>query len=111
MIRRMRVRLTALMMAGVLFSIAAAVPLRAQESNIERAGVITGVTAGNVIFVPLKAISFTMGALSGALSFVFTGGDLEVTRQVWGDTLHGPYVITPAMARKAIGERPELSGQ
>jgi hypothetical protein len=36
------------------------------------------------------------------------GGDDEVTRQVWRDTLQGPYVITPELARKAIGERPEL---
>jgi hypothetical protein len=53
-------------------------------------------------------MSAAMGAITGALSFVLTGGDDEVTKQVWRDTLAGPYVITPEMAKKAIGERPEL---
>ena len=93
--------------AWCLWSSAPAAPLRA-EDNVEKAGVITGVTAGNVLFIPLKAISFSMGAISGALSFVLTGGDEEVTRQVWRDTLQGPYFITPQLAKKAIGERPEI---
>jgi hypothetical protein len=49
-----------------------------------------------------------MGALSGALSFVLTGGNEELTRQIWRDTSAGPYIITPELAKKAIGERPEL---
>jgi hypothetical protein len=81
--------------------------LRAEEP-IEKAGVTIGSTVGNLLFVPLKAISVSMGALTGALSLVLMGGDDEVTRQVWRDTLQGPYVITPELARKAIGERPEL---
>ena len=54
-------------------------------------------------------------ALSGlglyALSFVLTGGDAEVTRQMWRDTTEEPYLITPDLARKSIGERPELKKQ
>jgi hypothetical protein len=49
-----------------------------------------------------------MGALTSALSFVVMGGDGELSRQIQRDTLQGPYVITPELARKAIGERPEL---
>jgi hypothetical protein len=94
--------------AWCLWSSAAAGPLWA-EDNIEKAGVITGVTAGNMWFVPLKVMAVSMGALSGALSFVLTGGDDEVTRQVWRDTLQGPYFITPELAKKAIGVRPELN--
>jgi len=40
---------------------------------IEKAGVGVGVTAGNMWFLPVKAISVTIGALSGALSYVVTG--------------------------------------
>jgi hypothetical protein len=86
---------------------AAFTPARA-EDRAEAAGVALGVSAGNAVYVPLKAIAFSMGALSGALSWVLMGGNDEVTRQVWRDTLQGPYVITPGLARKAIGERPEL---
>ncbi len=102
-----RMRIATVAIVALLWNIFPVTPLRAQEVT-EKAGAAVGLTAGNVLFVPLKAISFTMGAISGALSFVLTGGDTEVTKQVWRDTLQGPYVITPQLAQKAIGERPEL---
>jgi hypothetical protein len=78
------------------------------EDMIEKAGVATGVSAGNMWFLPIKAITMTIGALSGALSFVVTGGNTELTQQIWQDTSQGPYIITPDVARTAIGQRPEL---
>lgn len=84
-------------------------PLVRAEDAIEKAGVAIGVTAGNMIFLPAKAISTSMGLFFGALSFVLTGGDTEVTHQMWRDSTADPYLITPAIARKAIGRRPELS--
>jgi uncharacterized membrane protein len=104
MSKRTQMRIAIVASAVLLSSIA---PLRAEES-VEKAGVAVGLTVGNVLFVPLKAMSAAMGAISGALSFVLMGGDDEVTKQVWRDTLPGPYVITPELAKKAIGERPEL---
>ncbi len=79
------------------------------EEVIEKAGVAVGVSAGNMWFLPIKAISMSIGALSGALSFVVTGGNLELTQQIWQDTSQGPYVITPDLARTSIGRRPELA--
>ena len=108
MTQRIQVHIATIAVAWFLWSVVPAAPLRA-EDTIEKAGVVTGVTAGNMWFIPLKAISVSMGAISGALSFVLTGGDDEVTRQVWRDILQGPYVITPEVAKKAIGERPELN--
>jgi hypothetical protein len=84
--------------------------LKAQDA-VEAAGVGVGITAGNLVFVPAKAISLSMGLLSGALSFVMTGGNADLTRQIWRDTTHGPYLITPDVAYKAIGRRPELLEQ
>jgi hypothetical protein len=81
--------------------------VNAQEA-IEIATVDVGVTAGNLVFLPAKAISVLMGGVSGALSFVLTGGNADLTRQIWRDTTEGPYFITPQQARKAIGDRPEL---
>ena len=83
--------------------------LHAEETRIEKAGVAVGVSAGNVIFLPAKAISTSMGVFFGALSFVLTGGDTEIMRQAWRDSTDGPYLITPEVARKAIGTRPILS--
>jgi len=78
------------------------------EDTIEKAGVGVGVSAGNMWFLPIKAISVAVGALSGALSFVVTGGNTELTQQIWQDTSEGPYVITPDLARTSVGQRPEL---
>jgi hypothetical protein len=78
------------------------------EDAIEIAAVDVGVTAGNLVFLPAKAVSVSVGMISGALSFVLTGGNADLTRQIWRDTTEGPYFITPRLARKAIGDRPEL---
>lgn len=79
------------------------------EDKIEKAGVAVGVTAGNVVFLPAKVISTSMGLFFGALSFVLTGGDTEVAQQMWRYSTAEPYLITPEVARNAIGSRPILS--
>jgi len=96
----------------LLLGFTSAIPaqLRAQEV-IEKAGVATGVTIGNTIVVPLKAVSVLFGALSGALSVIVTGGDTEVAKQVWRDSFEAPYVVTPELARMSVGQRPELELQ
>lgn len=93
----------ALILNGLLPGLAQA------EDPIEQAGVGVGVTAGNMWAIPLKAISVTNGILTGALSFIVTGGNLALTQQIWRDTTEPPYLITPEVARRAVGERPELS--
>jgi hypothetical protein len=106
MLRHIRTRWTlltfAILVAGSLTS-----GLRA-EDTIEQAGVALGVSVGNMIFLPAKAISTSVGLFFGALSFVLTGGGTEVTHQMWRYSTADPYLITPDLARKAIGERPEL---
>ena len=100
---------TKLAAAVALLTLTSTAPARLQaEDAIEKAGVATGVTVGNTIAVPLKAVTMTIGALSGVLSFIVTGGNTELTQQIWRDTTEGPYLITLEEARKAIGERPEL---
>jgi len=101
-----RNQLTIAVMALSLTNLSPAL-LRA-EDTIEKAGVATGVSAGNMWFLPIKAITMSIGAISGALSFVVTGGNTELTQQIWQDTSQGPYIITPDLARTAIGKRPEL---
>lgn len=81
------------------------------EDKIEKAGVAVGVAAGNIWFLPIKGIAMGWGAIAGALSFVVTGGNEELTRQIWRDTSEGPYLITPEVARKGIGQRPEIQAR
>jgi hypothetical protein len=103
-----RTRANSSILTLVLFLSGLFTPLVRAEDTIEKAGVAVGVTAGNMWFIPIKAITVSMGALGGALSFLLTGGNLELTQQIWRDTLQGPYLITPELAKKSEGERPEL---
>jgi len=98
-------KLAPLIVAIVVTVILSPVSLKAADP-IETAGV--GLTAGNAIFVPIKAISVGLGLLFGGLSFVLSGGNADLTKQIWSDVTEGPYVIDPELARKAVGERPEL---
>jgi hypothetical protein len=93
----------------IVLSMVTALPgmLRA-EDTIEKAGVAVGVSAGNMWVLPLKAITMSVGAITGALSYILTGGNAALTQQIWSDTQQGPYVITPELARTAVGRRPEL---
>jgi hypothetical protein len=106
MARRVRIR-WALLAFVIVLTVSLTSGLRA-EDTIEKAGVAVGVSVGNMIFLPAKAISTSMGLFFGALSFVLTGGGTEVTHQMWQYSTADPYLITPDLARKAIGERPEL---
>ena len=83
-------------------------PIMRAEDNIEKAGVAAGVSAGNMWLLPITAIVMSVGAVSGALSYLVTGGNTELTQQIWRDTSQGPYIITPEVARTGIGRRPEL---
>src|SRR5262245_40870885 len=106
----MRIRIATIVVVLAIALGIAPGSLRA-EDNIEKAGIAVGVTVGNMVFLPAKLVSVTFGALSGALSWVVTGGNTELTQQIWRDTSEGPYIITPAVARMAVGQRPELEAQ
>jgi hypothetical protein len=103
-------KLAPLILAIVVTVILSPASLKAADP-IEAAGVGVGVTAGNVIFIPMKAISVGWGLIAGGLSFILSGGNADLTKQIWSDVTEGPYVITPELARKAVGERPELQKQ
>jgi hypothetical protein len=82
-------------------------PIQADDL-IEKEGVAVGVTAGNLIVIPAKVISMSVGVLAGALSYVVTGGNADLTKQIWQDTTQGPYLVTPELAKKSVGDRPLL---
>ena len=75
---------------------------------IEAGGMGIGITLGNIVFAPAKFASVVIGLTGGAASFVLSGGNAELTQQIWRDTTQGPYLITPDLARTSVGQRPEL---
>jgi len=101
-------KLRSLMITIAVMLALSPLPLKAADP-IETAGMGVGLTVGNAIFVPLKAISVGWGLTVGALSFILSGGNADLTAQIWSDVTEGPYLITPDLARTAVGERPELN--
>ena len=97
-----------LLATAILITALLAPPPLSANDPIENAGIGVGLTAGNMWFVPLKAISFFWGLTEGSLSFILSGGNAELTTQIWQDTTQGPYLITPDVAQTAVGQRPEL---
>ena len=95
----------------VILLVAAAMlsPLPASALDPIEAGAMgIGITLGNIVFAPAKFASVVIGLTGGAAAFVLSGGNADLTQQIWRDTTQGPYLITPELAEKSIGERPQL---
>ena len=78
---------------------------------IEEAGVGLGVSIGNTIYIPFKAALLSMVLPLSLIAVVTSGGDTEVARQILHNGIEEPYLISPDLARTAIGTRPELKAQ
>lgn len=81
------------------------------EDAIKKAGVATGVTVGNTIFVPLKVLLLGFAAPVAVVSWLGSLGDTQQVKEIWKNTTEGPYFISPDQARKAIGQRPDLTAE
>ena len=101
------------LLAALTIATALAGPVFAEndERPIDRTAAGVGVTFGNVVFVPFKAISAVWGLGMGGLSFILSGGDTELTRQAWRDVTGDPYIIDQEFARQSVGYRPEKDKQ
>jgi len=96
----------------VFFLIALLSPtyLHAGEA-VEKAGVATGVTIGNLVFVPVKLSLMAFAAPVAVISWLGSLGDTEQVKAIWKDTTEKPFFISRVAARKAIGERPDLTAE
>ena len=81
------------------------------EGWIDKAGVATGVTVGNMVFVPLKVALVGFAAPVAVISWLGSLGDTQQVKEIWKNTTERPYFISPEKARKAIGERPDLTAE
>lgn len=72
------------------------------------AGLGIGSMLSNVVYMPAKLVYAGLGAVTGGLTYVLTGGSYDTAQNVWVASLGGTYVITPDML---TGERPvEFTG-
>jgi len=100
------------LLLAVFFLIAILSPtfLHAGEA-IDKAGVATGVTVGNLIFVPVKVVLVGFAAPVAVISWLGSLGDTQQVKEIWKNTTEMPYFISPEKARKAIGKRPDLTAE
>ncbi len=97
---------------GVFFLIAILSPTYLHaEGGIDKAGVTTGVTVGNMVFVPLKVVLVGFAVPVAVITWLGSLGDTQQVKEIWKSTTEMPYFISPEEARKAIGERPDLTAE
>src|SRR5438093_5617921 len=80
-LKRTKTKLS-MMALGLILSSFIHTVLRAEDA-IETAGEAVGMTASNLLFLPLKAISMSIRTISSALSYLVTGGNANLTKQIW----------------------------
>ena len=102
------VKLRSLLVVFFLIALLYPTYLHAGEA-IEKAGVATGVTVGNLVFVPVKVALVVFAAPVAVISWLGSLGDTQQVKAIWKDTTDRPYFISPQQARKAIGQRPDLT--
>ncbi len=54
---------------------------------------------GSAIYSPVKIPYAALGAFTGGVVWIVTGGNTEVAQKIWEPALRGDYVITPQVLR------------
>ena len=67
----------------------------------------TGMSAASglatIVYFPVKAAFSLAGGIVGGLTYAFTGGNEEATKDVWNASMGGDYVVEP---ENLTGEKP-----
>ncbi len=81
---------------GCLFWMA---PIQAQYQEPTDPGYDLATGAACFLITPVygafKLAFAGLGALTGGLTWIFTGGDVETAQRIWNTSLGGTYIITP----------------
>lgn len=92
--------------ALVLIAWLGTTPVQAQPEYTEP-GYDLATGAASFLLTPVygafKLAFAGIGALTGGLTWIFTGGDVETAQRIWTTSLGGDYIITPA---HLAGHRP-----
>ncbi len=67
------------------------------ESPWKEAGIGIASVLGSVIYSPVKVQYAALGAVTGGVAWLVTGGNTELAQKIWKPALSGDYVITPQM--------------
>jgi hypothetical protein len=84
--------------AAVAASVSMARPALAEDYP-ENAGWGVLAVFANLGYMPVKTTYAVLGALTGSLAYVCTGGSYDTASSIWEMSMGGTYVLTPAMIR------------
>ena len=77
------------------------------DSGAEIAVSDTGMSAASglatIVYFPVKAAFSLAGGIVGGLTYAFTGGNEEATKDVWNASMGGDYMVEP---ENLTGEKP-----
>ncbi len=77
------------------------------DSGTEIAVSDTGMSAASglatIVYFPVKAAFSLAGGIVGGLTYAFTGGNEEATKDVWNASMGGDYIVEP---ENLTGEKP-----
>ena len=91
---------TRMVMAVAVLAATLGTPVAARaEAYPENAGWGVLAVLANVVYMPAKTVYAVLGGLTGGLAYACTAGNYETASNIWGMSLGGTYVLTPAMIR------------
>lgn len=67
----------------------------ATSGSAKGAGLQAASWLATVVYGPFKIAFAVVGGVTGGLTYVFSGGNLDAAKSVWHTSAYGTYVITP----------------
>lgn len=73
------------------------------EIAVSDSGMSAASGLATIVYFPVKAAFSLAGGIVGGLTYAFTGGNEEATKDVWNASMGGDYVVEP---ENLTGEKP-----
>ncbi len=71
------------------------IPVSSDETSPSGVGIQAGSALATMIYFPLKLAFAIGGGVVGGLAYCFSGGSLATSKNIWGPSMYGTYIILP----------------
>ncbi|MFQ5683382.1 MAG: hypothetical protein ACE5HC_08940 [Candidatus Binatia bacterium] len=91
-------RTKVLVVSGLFLLLSFAGENKASAENAwKKAGLGVASVVGSTLYAPVKVSYAALGAVTGGVTWIVTGGNTELSQKIWRPALGGDYLITPEM--------------